>query len=240
MTTRAVIFDVYGTLLEVAAARTDADIRWGDLWELVFGSPPQYDLDTFGQRAREVIARHHAEARLRGIPCPEVLWPAVVAEVIPDLRELPSAAQADFIFRQMQISRVIRLADGAAECLRLLRKERVFLGIASNAQAYTLRELGECLQEAELDLCLFDSSLCFWSFEHGFSKPDPHVFRVLSTRLAARGIGPAEILMIGDRHDNDILPALTQGWRAWQLRILPEPGVTGGDFASFRRTFFAD
>jgi FMN phosphatase YigB (HAD superfamily) len=38
-----------------------------------------------------------------------------------------------------------------------------------------------------------------------------------AARLAARGICPGEILMIGDRLDNDIAPARAQGWQAWQV-----------------------
>jgi FMN phosphatase YigB (HAD superfamily) len=64
---------------------------------------------------------------------------------------------------------------------------------------------------------MFDRELRFWSFENGFSKPDPHVFRILTARLEARGISPAETLMVGDRLDNDIEPAKAQGWQTWQL-----------------------
>lgn len=230
MTARAVIFDVYGTLMEVGAAPDEAGTRWRNLFLEVLNAPPPLDCATFSGRTRQVIARHHAEARSRGIAWPEVLWPAVVAEVIPDLLNLPDSTRADFILRQIQIFRAVRLADGAAECLRQLRAEQVLLGIASNAQAYTLRELEDCLRDAGLDFSLFDPALCFWSFEHGFSKPDPHVFRILTTRLAARGIGATGILMVGDRRDNDVLPALAEGWQAWHLRDSPEPGLTGGDF----------
>ena len=58
---------------------------------------------------------------------------------------------------------------------------------------------------------MFDPELRFWSFENGFSKPDPHVFRILTARLEARGISPSETLMVGDRFDNDIEPARAHG-----------------------------
>lgn len=228
---RAVLFDVYNTLMDVGQAPADAEDRWRRLFEEFLGAPPPYDRETFTERARRVVAQHHAGARASGIEWPEVLWPAIVAEIFPGLLRLPPDALADFIFRQMQISRSIRLADGAAECLRRFRGEGTVLGIASNAQAYTLRELDECLQTAGLERSLFDPALCFWSFEHGFSKPDPHVFRILTARLGSRGIPPAAALMAGDRLDNDILPALAHGWQVWQRRPPSSAGeYDGGDF----------
>ena len=238
LTARAVIFDVYGTLMDVGEPPADAEERWRGLFEEVLGSPPPLEREAFAKRTREAVAQHHAVARARGIAWPEVLWPAVVAEVLPGVSELPAARFADFIFRQMQIARSIRLTGGAAECLRGLRGNGMLLGIASNAQAYTLRELEAALRDAGLDLSLFDPELRFWSFEHGFSKPDPHVFQILATRLAARGVRAAETLMVGDRRDNDILPALAQGWQAWQRRSPPEPGVAGGDLRQLLEWLF--
>ena len=73
------------------------------------------------------------------------------------------------------------------------------------------------LQGTGLNLSLFDRDVRFWSFENGFSKPDPHVFPILTARLETRGITPAETLMVGDRLDNDIEPARARGWQTWQL-----------------------
>jgi putative hydrolase of the HAD superfamily len=92
-----------------------------------------------------------------------------------------------------------------------------------------LRELEKALATHALGMDLFESHLCFWSFEHGFSKPDPHVFQILTARFAALGISPREILMVGDRLDNDIEPAKAQGWRTWQFGPAAD-----GDWAGLR------
>ena len=137
-----------------------------------------------------------------------------------------------FILRQMQIGRTLSLENGASEVLTFLRERGCVLGIASNSQAYTLRELREHFAPAGLSLDLFDPDVCFWSFAHGFSKPDPHVFQMLTARLEARGITPGETLMVGDRLDNDIEPARAFTWRTWLLTSSPttsEPGQ--GTFA---------
>ena len=126
-----------------------------------------------------------------------------------------------------QAGRTLRLADGAAECLRELNAKGVLLGIASNSQAYTLRELETALQGAGLNLSTFDRDVRFWSFENGFSKPDPHVFRILTARLEARGFSPAETLMVGDRLDNDIEPARAFGWQTWHLVSKTQAGQAG-------------
>jgi FMN phosphatase YigB (HAD superfamily) len=217
MRIRAVIFDVYTTILEIGPPPPDADALWQRLFGEMLGIIPPLTRTQFSAATAQVIARRHADARSRGIQWPEIQWPSVVLEVIPNLACLPARKLDDFLLNQMQIGRTLRLADGATECLRWLNKTHHLLGIASNSQAYTLRELDAALSGAGLKLSMFDPDLRFWSFEHGFSKPDPHVFRMLTARLEARGISPAETLMVGDRLDNDIEPARAFGWQAWQL-----------------------
>jgi len=218
MKIKAAIFDVYGTLLEVGPPPANADALWSKLITETLGTPPAVSRTEFSVRISRVIARHHEAARARGILWPEILWPSVVLEVIPGLARLSTAKLEGFLLRQMQIGRTLRLAKGAAECLRHLNEDGILLGIASNSQAYTLRELTGALQGTGLNLSMFDRDVRFWSFENGFSKPDPHVFRILTARLEARGISPAETLMVGDRLDNDIEPARAFGWQVWHLK----------------------
>ena len=231
MTIRAVLFDVYGTLLRVGPPPADADARWESLFRKYFGRQPDRSRLEFSVACSQIIAQRHAAARARGIPHPEVLWPSVVTEVLPELAQLPASAQAEFVFRQMQTGRTITLQDSVGEALAWLQSRGCLLGIASNSQAYTLRELDELLTPAGLGLDIIDRDLCFWSYENGFSKPDPHVFRILTTRLQNRSICPAETLMIGDRLDNDIEPARAQGWQTWHLKPTGSaPASDSGDF----------
>jgi len=216
MKIRAVIFDIYDTLLEVFPPRPGAPAAWERLWRQDFRTRPRLSLAQFSAACQRITAREKNRARKRGIPFPEVCWPAVAAEALPGLDRLSPAERDDFLFQQTRQWHTVRLAAGAPVLLRGLRRRGLRLGIASNAQAYTLRELQEALGPHGLGLDLFEPGLCFWSFEHGFCKPDPHVFRILSARLAARNVRPGETLMVGDRLDKDIEPAKAQGWRAWQ------------------------
>ena len=176
----------------------------------------------------------HSAARAKGIPRPEVLWPAVVAEVLPNVARLPAPIQAEFIFRQMQIGRTLQLHKGVGQTLAAARQRGLLLGIASNSQAYTLRELQEALRAVELDLDIFDREARFWSFANGFSKPDPHVFQMLTARLEARGIAAAEILMVGDRLDNDMAPAQLFGWQTWRICEQGQAGENAGNWSQLQ------
>ncbi|HWN94622.1 MAG TPA: HAD family hydrolase [Methylomirabilota bacterium] len=229
--TRAVIFDVYATLLHVGAAPADADARWNRLFEDMLGARPSLSRTEFSVRTSQVIALQHAAARARGIPWPEILWPSIVSEVLPELARLPVKKFDEFIFLQMQLGRTLRFAENAGECLRRFYERGLVLGIASNSQHYTLRELGDALDGTGLNLSIFDPHLCIWSFQQGFSKPDPHIFQIMTARLEARGIGAGETLMVGDRLDNDIRPAHAHGWQTWQLVPASQgDGKANGDF----------
>lgn len=217
MNIRAIIFDVYGTLLEVGPPPPSADARWQRLCREMLQQEPPLTRLQFSVASSRVIARHHAAARARGILHPEVHWPSVVAEILPGLAALSPEDRDEFLLRQIRTGHTTSLTAEAVATLRWLKGRSSLLGIASNAQAYTHRELQEALAAQGLGLDCFEPDLCFWSCEHGFSKPDPHVFQILTARLAARGIGPGEALMVGDRLDNDIQPAGLHGWRTWHL-----------------------
>ena len=58
-------------------------------------------------------------------------------------------------------------------------------------------------------------SLIFASADFGLAKPDPQIY---ATALHQAQCEPDEALMIGDRLDNDIGPAKSQGWRT--VRVL--------------------
>lgn len=217
MKIRAVIFDLYKTLLEVGPPPGDAEENWLDLFERTFRTSSPLSLSEFGWHCEIVINRQHAAARACGIAFPEVFWPEVVGNVLPEIAELPAARRDEFLAAQVRLWHPVRLASGAASVLRRLARARLPLGIVSNGQPYTLRELDEALASVRLRRSLFQPSLCFLSFEHGFSKPDPHVFRLLAARLAARDIAPEEALVVGDRPDNDIEPARAQDFQTWLL-----------------------
>jgi FMN phosphatase YigB (HAD superfamily) len=212
---RAVILDVYHTLLKVDRGPEDAEERWAALCGKVVspvGAAPS--LEIFGAACREEIQRDHAVKKAAGMHWPEVDWREITRQAWPALADLDEAALDDFLTAHAELERRCSTMPGAVEFLVKVRDSGTVLGIASNAQRYTLRELRAAGLATE---SWFVDSLCFWSWREGFSKPDPGVFQVLTRRLADRGIAPEETLMIGDRADNDVLPARAAGWRTWHF-----------------------
>lgn len=221
MKVRAVICDVYRTLLEVTPPADDAAARWRWLCQGTFGTAPRMDMATFMAACTEITERERNAARARGINCPEVYWPRILNEVLPELTHLSRPARDNFEWSQAKLMHTTTLVPQAGSVIRLLRGSGVLLGIASNAQPYTVRELGDALNGIGLGLDVFRRELTFWSFEHGFSKPDPYVFQLLTARLRSQGIENSEVLMLGDREDNDIAPARACGWKVFQLTASP-------------------
>jgi FMN phosphatase YigB (HAD superfamily) len=236
MKPRALIFDIYKTLLAVDPPPADVETRWQHLCQEQLGTTPPMDWAAFLAATRDLVGREHDAARAVGIQNPEVIWPDIVRAALPATARLADDAFATFIRRQVALTHTVSLMPGAAKILRAVSAANLTLGIASNCQAYSLAELDDALAGAGLSRALFAPDLCFLSFEHGFSKPNPHSLRLLRARLQARGIAPAETLMIGDRPDNDIAPAQAQGWQTWLLAASPVAGQpNSGDFTALSR-----
>ena len=58
-------------------------------------------------------------------------------------------------------------------------------------------------------------SVCIASAEVGLNKPDSAIFELA---LSNAGCEPAQVVMIGDRIDNDIAPAKSLGWSTIRIR----------------------
>ena len=100
-----------------------------------------------------------------------------------------------------------KLYSGVPEVLLNLR-ERYSLGVIANQSAGT-----------EERLTRYGIRECFEvivaSAEEGLEKPDPEIFRLALRRA---GCTPDESCMIGDRLDNDIVPALSLGMKTVWVR----------------------
>jgi len=224
---KAVIFDVYHTLIRVGPAPFDASERWQRLWVASGARDPCPTLEQFSARCRGFVDEEHLRARSLGVPYPEVVWPEIIGRALPSLARLDCSSRDEWIGAHQSCLRTVDLAPGAVAVLSALHQSGVALGIASNAQAYTLRELEATLAGSPIGLQQFDDTLVVWSYACGFSKPDPHFFRILSARLAHRGVAESGVLMVGDRMDNDILPARAIGWQTWQLSDFAKPDDGG-------------
>lgn len=210
---RALVLDVYGTLLASAAGELGppleaSDRRLGDLQKVLgeYGIP--CCAVDFEAALKLEVLKSHERSRRAGISYPEIdaaeIFSRVSGKSLPEARRL-GAARESVLYPASPM-------PGARELLKAARQAGLALGIVSNAQYYTppileasfgssLRELG------------FEDDLCVWSWRLGRAKPDVGLFRALSDALAARGIPPAEAVYVGNDLLNDILPAQVEGYR---------------------------
>jgi HAD superfamily hydrolase (TIGR01662 family) len=101
------------------------------------------------------------------------------------------------------------LYPDALPCLRALKAAGLRVGIAGNQPA----EMEAFLHELDAPVDVVASSASW-----GVSKPAPEFF--LRVAMAAR-VTPAEIAYVGDRVDNDVVPAARAGMVAVHLRRGP-------------------
>jgi putative hydrolase of the HAD superfamily len=211
---RAVICDIYGTLLHVAPPPPNSEERWlNGCREIIRHT---LSLTEFNTRCAEAVASQHITRHAEGESFPEVDWLAAVRTALP----VPVDSESAVLISNLHAacSRTCTAMPGALTALESLHRAGILLGIASNAQHYTRDEL----IHAGFHWSSFHPDLLFLSGEHGFAKPSPRVFAFLTQKLSALGIQPHETLMAGDSTEKDISPARTANWQTWLIG--GEPG----------------
>ena len=93
------------------------------------------------------------------------------------------------------------------ECLQVLEK-KYKLGIIANQIPGAEKRLADMGIRTFFDLIIT-------SAEEGVAKPDSEIFRIALNRA---GCAPDEAVMIGDRIDNDIIPAKQMGMKTVWIR----------------------
>jgi putative hydrolase of the HAD superfamily len=197
---RAVIFDIYGTLLIAPARGVQVSPALDGLLRNVLVrhgySPPESP----SQALFDAVKRHHEQAE---VPFPEVdlrvLWREILSlNSRADVTSLVVALESECRPSQPML--------GAAAFIRRLAHSGVSLGLLSNGQCNTLRSLGGIRD-------FFAPELTILSYQHGIAKPAPELFQLLKDRLACQSITPAETLFIGNDPVQDIVPAAAFGFR---------------------------
>lgn len=212
---RAVVFDLYGTLLISDAGG-----------ERSCPEPDPEGMPELGDGLRKTIARHHKRRRAEGVPFPEVEIREVWAEAMA-AGGFPVPGREDLeriiLEHECRVHPVWPM-PGAIELLGDLRARGMVMGIISNAQFYTLPVM-EGLFGAGLDDLGFHPDLRVFSFEEGEGKPSLRLFETLRDSAAALGIDPSEIFYLGNDWKKDVLPARAVGFRT---------GLFAGDVRSLR------
>lgn len=110
----------------------------------------------------------------------------------------------------------IDLYPDAVECLQAARAAGFVVGIAGNQPAGAVAGLSSLGFEAD-----FVASSAGWRVE----KPSPAFFERV---VREAGVTPGEVLYVGDRLDNDVLPAGAAGLRTVLLRRGPWGHIHAG------------
>ncbi len=219
---RALVFDIYGTLLASAAGDVGVDAAADDARAfrraLADGGWQAQDPRTADEAVRllrrEIAAEHRARQE-EGIDYPEVDILEIWRRVLARLGMAPPGPGRSL--RLLSISYECRTnpvwpMPGLAELLPALQERGLALGILSNAQFYTPL-LFEAFFGKDPRSLGFDPGLCLWSFREMEGKPAPGLFRRLNERLNRRGIAPADVVYVGNDMLKDIWPAAQVGWR---------------------------
>ena len=106
--------------------------------------------------------------------------------------------------------------------LARLRDEGLWVGIAGNQTA----RAGRLLRGLDLP-----ADMIATADDWGVAKPDPGFFRKL---IGVSPVGPGETLYVGDRLDNDILPAAQVGLRTALINRGPWAVIWQNDPAASR------
>lgn len=220
---RAVVFDIYGTLLisgsgdigvSTATARPDAfeqSVRSAGFQLRCAG-------DVGVARLHQAIGAQQEALRARGTEYPEIDIREVWLEVIKsesiealDLVEPDGRIERCAVEYEMLVNPTW-LMPHAVETVQRLGEQGLQLGIVSNAQFFT-PILCEVLCGRSLHELGFPRELAVYSFEHLQAKPGEFLYELAAHRLADRGIAAEEVLYVGNDMLNDVLPARSLGFK---------------------------
>jgi putative hydrolase of the HAD superfamily len=218
--TRAVLFDIYGTLM--ISASGDIGLEGGANRIQAFAEA----LSTMGiadsgkahseqgpRLLKAIIETHHKERRAAGIEFPEVDILLVWRQLCEQLGLRLEANQ----IRRLSIEYECRVnpvwpMPGLSELLAYLRTTPLQLGIVSNAQFYTPL-LFEALLGRDLNSLGFSEAYCVWSYQQLEAKPSTRLYAKALQALEDAGVEPQQVLYIGNDQRNDVWPAAAMGCR---------------------------
>ncbi len=222
---RAVIFDIYGTLLISGSGDVGTAMESGSAeafksaFARVFGTAPD---DSSAAIIRDLffssISETHSRMKSEGYPYPEVdiieVWKGILSDRQLNHLQIPADDITASLMAAAYESTVnpVWPMPGAGELIRKLHASGVYLGIISNAQFYT-PVIFEYLFNSDLGSLGFSPELCLFSYIEKRSKPDTSLFDKLTIKIAECGIKPAESVFIGNDMLKDIMPAAVSGYR---------------------------
>ncbi|MDF1839807.1 MAG: HAD family hydrolase [Rubripirellula sp.] len=217
---RAVVFDIYGTLLISGSGDVGSvdskphDQALQEAWTATkLPGPLPLQIADLHRR----IERINQQRKSVHCPKPEV-------DIIEAWGQTLAAAGVD-----CPIQTVVQLAchyearanqtwpmPGASDLIGQIRDAEIPLGIVSNAQIFTVPLVTNLVDSPNLETAGFDLDLCIFSNRYRQAKPGPRLFDALCESLTRRQILPQQAVYVGNDMLNDVWAASQAGLRtAW-------------------------
>ena len=219
----AVLFDIYGTLLTSKATTADQQASTiADICADAFPDitpPALHHCHTIRNAFYQQLSRHCETLRQRGQKPTEVDFRNIWAQVLRTELHLDRAKHLQqvelFAFLYAITTHRVWPQPELLTTLKGLAEKKTPLGVISNAQFYTPIIVSYFL-ECELSfntavIPWFEQRLTFYSFQHGYAKPDDYFFIEAKQQLTEMGIDPAATLYVGNDYRNDIDSANRNG-----------------------------
>jgi len=224
---RAVLFDVYGTLVVSASGDLGVAQETSEehaLRQALEASELAGDLEKASRRGARLLLERieatHDELRHRAVAHPEVdireVWAVVLATLRAEELVLGDASPQQIdrlaVEYECRVNPVWPMPC-LEETLGKLRQRGLRLGIVSNAQFYTPLLFGAFLDQSLSDLG-FDDELCEWSYVRRQAKPSTGLYERVAEELDRRhGVSPRQTLFVGNDMLNDIWAAAEVGFQ---------------------------
>lgn len=222
-TVKAVLFDIYGTLLCSGSGDIGHHCAVDSLQAMHEALSSVCDGPVSAETAEDASARYraeiqadHAAARENGVQFPEVdilsVWERILRGVhaFEVARDRSRVEMAAVIYECM--TNPVWPMPGMQQTLEQLSRVPLRLGIVSNAQFYTPLVL-EAFTGQALESLGFSPELCAWSYELREAKPSTALFAGPLRVLEAEGIHPRDTLYVGNDMLNDVWTASEAGCR---------------------------
>lgn len=223
---KAILFDIYGTLLISASG----DIGHQDMQAQAVEKAVAHsslarrplDHDLVLTLYRTLIDREHEQLKHQGLSYPEVNIQAIWTQLYWELGLLNDSSETSvhernrvaFAF-ECNINPVWPMPHFNHTLERLMASD-LYLGIISNAQFYTPILVNHFLGQRQSDgdhIAGFEPSLVYFSWQISRAKPDPWAFRQCLATLSTHRITPQNVLFVGNDKLNDIYPASQVGMK---------------------------
>lgn len=227
---KAVIFDIYGTLLVSSSGDVDqAEMSESNLKRAL--SESNIDVHNNGVNSLEHILHDflytieicHQEAKKNKVPYPEVdilsVWEIVLLHA--KRKNLISFNGEADIMRMTCVfeflSNKVYPMPGMKETITSLAQKKLPLGIVSNAQFYTPVLMNYFLDGSagfKEQITFFDQELTVFSYKLGRGKPDISLFEdLVPVLLRNYGLLPKDVLFVGNDMLKDIYTSSQVGFK---------------------------